>query len=130
MGKSKSKESLKTQKAEQRSVELTVEGRPKPKGRPRMTRRGKVYTPIETIRAEELYEDAVDKRWKSFEGPVSVTITFSNESTYVKITEEEGWTSPLRGDLDNYIKLALDGIQRSGLIANDRQVVRIDAIKV
>ena len=130
MGKSKSKESLKTQSQEQRSVEFIVEGRPKPKGRPRMTRRGRVYTPIETIQAEETYIEAVDGRWKAFDGPVSVTISFSKDQTYVKITSAEGWKSSLRGDLDNYIKLALDGIQRSGLITNDKQVVQIDAIKV
>ena len=35
-----------------------VEGRPKPKGRPRMTRRGRVYTPKETLEYEAKIAEA------------------------------------------------------------------------
>jgi Holliday junction resolvase RusA-like endonuclease len=35
----------------------------------------------------------------------------------------------LRGDLDNYIKLCLDGCQRAGIIPNDRLVVQLKAVK-
>ncbi|HCV02916.1 MAG TPA: hypothetical protein DG048_09745 [Pseudoalteromonas sp.] len=129
MGKNKSKESLMTQ-VQEPHIEFIVEGRPKPKGRPRMTRRGRVYTPAETIEAEELYAETVKDKYEPIDGPVSVVLTFGKDNTYVHISSVKEWKSPLRGDLDNYIKLALDGIQRAGLIANDKQVVHIDAIKV
>ncbi len=129
MPKSKSKKSLMTQ-AQEPCVEFIVEGRPKPKGRPRMTRRGRVYTPIETIEAEELYAETIAGKYEQFEGPVTVILKFSKDNTYVQICSAGDWKSPLRGDLDNYIKLALDGIQRAGLIKNDKQVVHVDAIKV
>ena len=130
MARNRSKGSLKTQDQEPRYVEFTVRGRPKPKGRPRMTRRGRVYTPAETLEAEDKYVEAVDKRKKAFKGPVKVTLTFEKDQTYVKIQEApEEWKTALRGDLDNYIKLALDGIEKSGLIENDSQAVQIDAIK-
>tara|TARA_Y100001973_G_C5182894_1_gene325988 strand:- start:614 stop:901 length:288 start_codon:yes stop_codon:yes gene_type:complete len=95
-----------------------------------MTRRGRVYTPAETIEAEELYAETVKDKYEPIDGPVSVVLTFGKDNTYVHISSVKEWKSPLRGDLDNYIKLALDGIQRAGLIANDKQVVHIDAIKV
>ena len=128
MGKSKSKKSLTTQDQE-RCVEFVVEGRPTPNGRPRMTRRGRVYTPKETIEAEELYVSAVPEV-EPFDGPVQITLSFHKDKTYVKVASAGDWKSPLRGDIDNYIKLALDGIQRAGLIANDRQVMQVDAVKI
>lgn len=129
MAQNKSKKSLMTQ-VQEPHVEFVIEARPRPKGRPRMTRRGRVYTPAETIEAEESYVTAVKDQYEPFTGPVSVVLTFSKDQTYVHISSVKEWKSPLRGDLDNYIKLALDGIQRAGLIANDKQVVHVDAIKV
>ena len=108
---------------------FTVQGRPVPKGRPRMSRKGRVYTPETTKEAEQLYVDSVSDA-PSFDGPVYITLTFTADCTEVKIQTVEGWKSPLRGDLDNYIKLALDGIQKAGIIANDRQVVGVHAIKI
>ena len=56
---------------------------------------------------------------------------FSKESTTVTVRPlDEDAVTGLRGDLDNYIKLLLDGIQRSPLIDNDRQVLHIDAVKI
>ena len=34
---------------------------------------------------------------------------------------------PLRGDIDNYAKAVLDGLQRGGAIDDDRHVVRLEA---
>ena len=107
-----------------------VEGRPLPKGRPRMSRKGRVYTPATTVRAEEEYAVAVGEDAPVFDGPVRVELIFTGEHTAVTITPVEEWSTPLRGDLDNYVKLALDGIQRAGIIVNDQQVVHIDATKV
>lgn len=39
----------------------------------------------------------------------------------------ELWTTrALRGDIDNYAKAVLDGLQRGEAIANDRQVVQLE----
>ncbi len=108
---------------------FTVQGRPVPKGRPRMSRKGRVYTPEATKEAEQLYVDSVGDA-PSFDGPVYIELTFTADCTEVEIQTVDGWKSPLRGDLDNYIKLALDGIQKAGIIANDRQVVGVHAIKI
>ncbi len=108
---------------------FVVPGRPQPKGRPRMSRKGRVYTPKETVEAERAYAQAVDDNPPVFEGPVAVEMTFCAEATYVTIRRIAEWHTPLRGDLDNYIKLCLDGCQRAGIIPNDRLVVQVKAVK-
>ena len=108
---------------------FVVPGRPQPKGRPRMSRKGRVYTPKETVEAERAYAQAVDDNPPVFEGPVAVEMTFCAEATYITIRKIAEWHTPLRGDLDNYIKLCLDGCQRAGIIPNDRLVVQVKAVK-
>jgi len=130
----KSKDSLPTQDNEQPDItefNFLVHGRPVPKGRPRMSRKGRVYTPAATVSAEEEYAYAAGDDAPVFVGPVKVGLIFSNDSTVVNIESvDKSWKSPLRGDLDNYVKLALDGIQRAGIIVNDSQVVHVEATKL
>lgn len=127
----KSKGSSKTQAEEPTSDEFSfvVPGRPQPKGRPRMSRKGRVYTPKETVLAEKSYIVAVGENPPVFDGPVSVEMTFCKESTYITVRSLKEWQTPLRGDLDNYVKLCLDGCQRAGIIPNDRFVMRLEAVK-
>ena len=108
---------------------FVVPGRPQPKGRPRMSRKGRVYTPKETVEAEKAYAQAVGDDPPVFDGPVTVEMTFCEEATYITVRSLTEWKTPLRGDLDNYIKLCLDGCQRAGVIPNDRLVVRLKASK-
>ena len=103
-------------------------GRPVPKGRPRFTKRGGVYTPKDTILAEqELTLAYIAASGPNFDGAISLDVEFSVEGTNVSIIEEE-WDSPLRGDLDNYLKTVLDGLEGVAF-ANDRSVVGIYARK-
>jgi len=95
-----------------------------------MSKKGNVYTPGETVRAERAYIDAVGEEHPVYEGYVRVEITFTEDNTLVTVKPADDWTTGLRGDLDNYIKLCLDGCQRAGIFENDRQVVQIDAIKI
>ncbi len=129
-GKSKkSSEQQDNKPTSDKEFSFVVGGKPCTKGRPRMSRKGKVYTPAATVRAEKEYIVAVGEDPPIFEGPVEVELTFFPEETLVTIRSIDEWSSPLRGDLDNYCKLALDGIQRSGVIINDKQVVILNAVK-
>ena len=113
-----------------KSYSFIVHGKPVPKGRPRMTRGGRVYTPKKTLEWEKLIQDSIDEDCPRFEGPVEVELTFESETVLCTITQmHEDTKSKLRGDLDNYIKAFLDGLQRSNLIEDDKQVLRIDALK-
>ena len=82
-GKSKTS-STKPEKEPPSGSEFTfiVLGRPVPKGRPRMTRRGRVYTPKESILAEELIAETIGEAAPTFTGPGSVEMIFNKEETW------------------------------------------------
>lgn len=108
---------------------FTIPGRPQVKQRPRMTRRGRVYTPEATTQFErwvaESYGDG-----PLFTGPVHVRIRLHKDKTVVTVEECAAGTSGLRGDIDNYVKSVLDGLQMgSAAFKNDSQVVRVTATK-
>lgn len=121
---------------------LWVPGLPQVKQRPRMTRRGRTYTPQATHLAELGVAQAAHE-WgiHPVDGPVEVEAEFYKEGTAIWITSlDEPNSGPLRGDVDNYVKLVLDGLQkdehgrnaRNGgapVITDDRAVVRLVADK-
>ena len=95
-----------------------------------MTKSGRVYTPKKTLEWERVVQESIPDDCPHFDGPVEIEMTFESESVLCTVTPmAEGTKSKLRGDLDNYIKAFLDGLQRSNLIDDDKQVLRIDALK-
>lgn len=89
----------------------TFRFRPKVKQRPRLGRRGRVFTPVQTLEFEKAVRDA-------YEGfcatkPCSVSISLHKDKFTVTITEDPTLEpSPLRGDIDNYAKAILDGLNK------------------
>ena len=104
-----------------------VEGRPKPKGRPRMTRRGRVYTPKETLEYEARIGEAYDG--PMFAGPILMRIAYTPEYQTIEIEEMPDATSKLRFDLDNAIKATLDGLNGIAY-PDDKLVYHIEATKL
>ena len=108
-----------------KTYKFSIPIRPKSKGRPRVTsKNGKqwAYTPKGT----RDYEQAVRDYYKGpkFDGPVSMTITLSKKRAIVTITEMDCETSPLRGDISNYVKGIEDAL--NGLAYDDdRQIHRL-----
>lgn len=102
-------------------------GRPKPKERPRTGRFGRIYTPKRTLDAEAELAASYDGPF--FKGPVQLVMTFSPSGTTITVEDWEFEPSPLRGDVDNYLKLPLDALQGVAY-ANDRQVMCVAAQKV
>lgn len=97
-------------------VTFSLDGDPVPKGRPRMTRQGRAYTPKRTHQ----YEVAVGNAWISL-SPRPVAFT-SRVAVTVKVRERV-----YPADLDNYVKIVLDAL--NGLAwADDQQVSIIHAI--
>lgn len=98
---------------------IEIPGRPVAKQRARYAVGRKPYTPPRT----RAYEDTVAwackaRRLRILPGlPLFVSIELHT-------------TSSLRGDLDNYAKSILDGIQKGGGFANDRQVKRLEVRSV
>jgi crossover junction endodeoxyribonuclease RusA len=108
---------------------IIIEGRPVPKGRPRLGRRGRVFTPEKTLEAEARIAGA----WAMsdgpiFEGPVQMRIEFTPEGCEVTVLDYEVPPSKLRGDLDNYLKTLMDGLNGVAW-TDDKQVHYVEAWK-
>lgn len=101
--------------------------KPKSKGRPRKGKNG-----FYTDKATKEYEDAirnyyVDNGFMKFEGNVQVSATFMPDHIHVQIIDVKE-ESKLRGDVDNYVKSLLDGLNGVAF-ADDKQVVNLKAFK-
>src|SRR5262245_40655501 len=90
---------------------ITIPGLPVVKARPRRGRGGHFYSP----RRNAAYEEMV-----AFEAR-RTRVRFGNVSLKATIT----LYSPerLRGDIDNYAKAILDGLQKGQAFDNDKQIV-------
>lgn len=112
-----------------RKHSFTVNRRPKAKGRPRATKTGHVYTPKTTREYENAVKDAfLASGGEKFHGNVSVNINVYSHHVEVEIEEIDGEPSKLRGDLDNYVKSILDGLNKHAYL-DDKQVHEIRAWK-
>jgi len=106
---------------------LTIPVRPKAKGRPRAGKYG-MYTDKATREYEALIKQAwVDAGGPKFEGPVTLTLTFHKDHVDAMVTETQE-TSNLRGDVDNYVKSLMDGLNGVAY-EDDGQVVNLKAYK-
>jgi len=104
---------------------FVIPGRPKAKGRPRFAR-GRAYTDKKTLDAEQRIADAY--KGPFFNGPVSVSCTFSKKRTVVTITDLDEEICPLTADLDNLCKTVKDGLNGVAY-ADDRYVQKLVARK-
>lgn len=99
----------------------TFRFKPKVKQRPRLGRRGRVFTPEQTL----LFERAVREAYsgETAEHPVDVSISLYKNYFRVTITEHtDAKPSGLRGDIDNYAKAILDGL--NGVAYTDDRLVK------
>ena len=120
-------------------IQFSVIGEPRGKQRPRYTRQGIVYTPSETtayekrIRSAFLWHIPEDSHVPLMTGPVRLQIMAAYQipkSASAKQKQAlEGTTAAKKPDLDNVIKIVMDGLNKAAY-ADDKQVVEIDARKI
>ena len=110
-----------------RIITFNIPLKPKAKGRPRAGRNG-----MYTDKATREYEDAIRKTYldlglPKLEGNLQLACTFQKDHinvTLVSVKEE----SKLRGDVDNYVKSLLDGLNGVAY-DDDKQIVNLKAFK-
>lgn len=104
-------------------IRLEIPGRPVPWQRVR-TNQGRFFTPKETRE----YEEAVAwickaQRERLGETPCDIEIELHEDKAIVIVTPRPDEPKrKLKGDVDNYAKAILDGMQKGGLMKDDRQV--------
>lgn len=97
------------------AVELPV--RPRVKGRPRATKNGHMYTPEETRAAEaelrSVFQSTLGPDFEPFSDPIEVNWLFYNDHYRLDVWSHWDYTQrQLRGDVDNYMKLGSDALNK------------------
>ena len=116
-------------------LEVALEWKPQVKERPRFVRAtGRAYTPKKTLDAENdlrtQFLAAVPENWYAYIDPCHVEWTFTNSHVGVVLREHPDYEQrQLRGDLDNYVKLASDALN-GVLFDDDKRVVSSHAVKL
>ena len=101
-------------------ISLEVEGRPVAWERVR-TNQGRFFTPAATRQYEEAVAwTARASRQTMGTAKCAVWIEFC-----IKLGPRGDPEKQKRGDLDNYAKAVLDGLQKGGVLENDKQVIEL-----
>ena len=119
------------------TITITVNGEAVAKGRPRVTRRGFVYTPANTRKYEAHVRLAAQMAMGS-RAPITVP---ARAEIVINLPVPTSWSgkrrdAALRGDIrpasrpdaDNYIKVALDAIN-TNVVTDDSLIVDLRAVK-
>jgi Holliday junction resolvase RusA-like endonuclease len=112
---------------------IVIPGQPKSKGRPRFAR-GRVFTPATTLQYERLVAAAArEVISEPITGNVQVDIlaVYQVPKSWAKALQasaRRGDIMPTRPDIDNVIKICLDGMNEAAYL-DDQQVHMISAEK-
>jgi len=110
-------------------VHIRVQGTPAPKGSriPGRRRDGTVFT-RPAGRGEKAWAETVAAMALPYRGtllpPYEVELTF-----YMARPKRPAWLWPSRNDLDKLVRCCLDGLVVGGVLADDRHVTGIHAVK-
>jgi Holliday junction resolvase RusA-like endonuclease len=104
-------------------IQLEIPGRPVPWQRVQ-TNQGRFFTPQKTRDYEEIVAYiARAKREKIGDVPCDVSIELYEDKAIVTLTPRpDAKKRKLKGDVDNYAKAILDGLQKGQMLEDDRQV--------
>ena len=92
-----------------------------------MTRRGRVFTPAQTLEFEALVRDAWEH--EMIEGDIAVNIVFMKDKFEVTVASTDKYEpTKLRGDIDNYVKAVLDGLNGKAFI-DDKYIRKMTVVK-
>lgn len=107
-----------------------------PKGRPRFTKSGRVYTPTKTKQYEKKVQlNLQAQKAKPSDQPIKIDITIvkgylkSWTKTQLEMAKNQTLLPSKKPDIDNYVKSILDASNRL-LFNDDGQIVELTARKV
>jgi len=111
-------------------IDIVVPIRVRPKGRPRLTKYGQVYTPT----AANEQDIAVLMR-SLHNGPAvdelcRVEIDIGREWFQFRVEPLRGHKKVHRGDIDNLLKAIMDSAEKAGIITNDNLVRELEICEV
>ena len=114
-------------------VKFNINTKPVPKGRPRLGKGGKVFTPKTTQVFEEICALSYGNRHYFGKDYISIKIIFNFEipKSYTKKRHQdalEGKIKPSKNDIDNLIKSVLDGLNGKAW-EDDRYIIHLEAEK-
>lgn len=108
-------------------MRLVIPGRPVPASRPRVSKGHAYYSK----RYQEWKEQAawqVCAVGKRIDGAVKVTVVVRRDSIEIDVSPSAVQRpTGVRGDLDNLLKAVLDALVAGGMLADDSQVVELEA---
>jgi Holliday junction resolvase RusA-like endonuclease len=110
-------------------LSFTVPGPPVPLGRPRFTRAGRVYTSKSSqdgLNNLASYAASSTKH-RRLSGPLVVSMEFVHKRPG-RLKKGPRQFKETRPDIDNLIKLCLDGLSRAAIWNDDNQVVQLSAV--
>ena len=115
-------------------VKFNINTKPIPKGRPRLGKGGKVYTPNSTKVFEEICRLSYGNRYYFDKEYISIKIVFKfkvpKSYSKKKYSEAiEGKIRPSTNDIDNLSKSVFDGLNGKAW-KDDRYIYRIEAEKI
>ena len=119
----------------EQKITFVIPGPAKAKGRPRMNiKTGRIYTPGDTHKYEKLVRESYGDNPCFKDQFISIKILFKFEvpKSYSKKKRDEalaGNLRPTKGDIDNYIKSVLDGLNKVAFL-DDRYICNITAEKI
>ena len=119
----------------EQKITFVIPGPAKSKDRPRINRNtGRVYTPGATSKYEKLVKESYGDNPCFEDQFISIKILFKFEvpKSYSKKKRAEalaGNLRPTKGDIDNYIKSVLDGLNKVAFL-DDRYIYSIAAEKI
>jgi len=111
-------------------TEATIRIRPVTKGRPRLGRRRRAFTPARTVEFEQEVARQFREQHPDMEpmiGPLGMRIIYGSNHIEVTIWELETSCRPkyVTGDIDNYGKSAQDGLNGVAYV-DDKQIQHLE----
>lgn len=113
-------------------IRIRFDVQPFPKERPRATKQGRMYTPRKTVAYEKELRDLFTQQFPEhtpISEPLEVKVELATDHIVIEADIAPHKPKGMRGDLDNYVKAALDALNGVAW-EDDRQIVALTARKV